>query len=88
MWSIGQAALGRPAAERTHHGIEHEVEVLAHVVGHKAKHEVVILLEQPILASIPAVRHGVREVVGAVELDRNTRIGGEHVDLELALAIK
>ena len=64
-----------PAAERTQHRIEHEVEVLADVLCQKAQHEVVVLLEELVLAPIPAVRHGVREVLGAVQLDSDARIG-------------
>ena len=76
------------AAERTQHGIEHQVEILADVLCQKAKDEVVVLLEELVLAPIPAVRHGVCEVLRAIQFDRDARIGAEQVDLELALAIK
>jgi len=62
-----------PAAERTQHGVEHQVEFLPDVFCQKAKNEVVVLLKELVLASIPAVRHGVREVLGTVQFDRDAR---------------
>ena len=44
--------------------------------------EVVVLLQELVLASIAAVRHRVRQVLGAVQFDRDARVGAEQIDLQ------
>jgi hypothetical protein len=71
------AALLPTAAEYPQDGIEHSIELLAHVLGEKAQDEVAVLLQELILAPVPAIRVRIREMLGAVELNDQPRIREE-----------
>ena len=79
---------GCQAAERTQDSIEHHVEFPPHVFRQNTKDEVVVLLKELVLASVPSVRCSVREMLGAVQFDRDARIGAEQIDLQPTLAIE
>lgn len=64
-------------AERTQDSIEHQVEFPPHVFRQKTKDEVVVLLKELVLASVPPVHCSVREMLGAIKFNRDTRIGAE-----------
>ena len=84
----GGSGRGCPAAERTQDSIEHQVEFPPHVFRQNTKDEVVALLKELVLASVPSVRCSVREMLGAVQFDRDARIGAEQVDLQPTLAVE
>jgi hypothetical protein len=80
--------LWQPAAERPQDSIEHQVEFPPHVFRQNPKDEVVVLLKELVLASVPSVSCSVREMLGAVQLDRDARIGAEQIDLQPTLAVE
>jgi hypothetical protein len=61
-------------AQRPQNPIEHRVEFLSQVLGEIAQDEIAVLLQQLILASIAAVRDGVREMLTAIDFDDEARI--------------
>src|SRR5947208_141302 len=61
-------------AQRPQNPIEHRVEFLSQVLGKIAQDEIAVLLQQLILASIAAVRDGVREMLTAIDFDDDARI--------------
>jgi hypothetical protein len=50
--------------------IQHPVEMFADILGEEAQHEVAVLLEQLILATIPAVRIDAFQVLPTVQFDQ------------------
>ena len=85
-----QIGIHRPAGaiHRAHDGVEHPIECFANVLGEKAKHPIAIHLQQLILVPVMAVRFGVRETLGAVQFDRQTRIGAEQGNFDAAGGIE
>src|SRR5215207_10063799 len=53
--------------------IEHSIQVLAYVLGKKAQQEVAVLLQQLVLPPIASIRDRIREMLSAIEFDRQTR---------------
>src|SRR5712672_1857574 len=58
--------------ERPQDCIEHHVQFPADVFSKEAQYQVSALLQQLILASVAAVRDGIREMLPAVQLHRHT----------------
>jgi hypothetical protein len=50
--------------------IQHQVEMFAHILREEAQHEVAVLLEQLILATIAAVRIDAFQVLPTVQFDQ------------------
>ena len=76
------------ATHRAHDGVEHPIECFANVLGEKAKHPIAIHLQQLIVVPVMAVRFGVRETLGAVQFDRQTRIRAEQGNFDAAGGIE
>jgi hypothetical protein len=68
--------------------IEHSVQVLAYVLGKQAQHEVAVLLQQLVLPPVATIRDRVREVLSAIEFDRQTRVSAQQVDFECSEAVE
>ena len=68
--------------------IEHGIQFLAYVLGKKAQHEVAVLLQQLVLPSVATVRDRIREVLSAIEFDRQTRVSAQQVDFECSEAVE
>jgi hypothetical protein len=64
--------------------VEYQVEMFAHILGEEAQDEIAVLLEQLIPATIPAVRIDAFQVLPAVQLDRDTRIAAQQINLHPA----
>jgi hypothetical protein len=79
-----RASKALTAAECAQSRAWHLIEILSNVLGLKAQHETAILLQQLILACIPAIRLGVREVLRPIQLYGDSCIGTEQVDPERA----
>ena len=69
-------------------GVEHRVEMLAHVFGQEPQDEVAVLLQQAVLAAIAAVGLGIGQVLPAVEFDGDARLGAQQIDFHLPPAVK
>jgi hypothetical protein len=74
--------------ERSHDGVEHEVQLLTHIFRKEAQYQVAVLLKQLILATVAAVGDRIREMLGAVQLHRHTRIGAQQIDFKLSETIE
>ena len=61
--------------QRTQNRVEHLVELLSSILGKESQHEAAVLLQWPILASVPAIRFRIREVLRTVQFDRDTCLG-------------
>jgi hypothetical protein len=68
--------------------IEHSIQVLAYLLGKKAQHEVAVLLQQLVLPPIATVRDRIREVLSAIEFDRQTSVSAQQVDFERSQAVE
>ena len=71
-----------PPAHCPQDRVEHHVEFLADVFGEEAQHEISVLLKQLIFAPIAAIGDWIGEMLGAVELHRDTRVGAQQVDFQ------
>ena len=65
------------AIEHSQDGIQYPIELLAHVRGEKAQDEVAILLQELVLAPVPPIRLGVRQMLAAIELNDQTAPPGK-----------
>ena len=70
-----------------HDRIEHGIQFLAYVLGKKAQHEVAVLLQQLVLASIATIDDRIREVLSAVEFDGYAGVGAQQVDFKCSEAV-
>src|SRR6266566_8372317 len=61
------------AEQRPLDRVQHHVEILAHIFGKKAQHEIAVLLEQLILAAVSAIRIGTFQMLRAIQFDYNAR---------------
>ena len=69
-------------------GVEDGVQLAADVFGKKPEDEVAVLLEQPVLATVPSIGGGIRQVLRAIQFEGEARVGTEEVDLERPGAIE
>jgi hypothetical protein len=60
--------------------VQHEIEILAHIFGEKAQHEIAVLLEQLVLTAISPVGIGTFQVLRAIQFDHDARISAQQVD--------
>ena len=74
--------------ENTQDRIQHRVQILRDILGEEAQNNIAILLQQPILAPVAAVRNRIAEVLRTVEFDRHTRLVAQEIDLHAAECIK
>jgi hypothetical protein len=73
---------GSTASERPQDRIQHQVQFLSRVLRKKAQYEVAVLLEQLILAPVTAVGDRIREMLGTIQLHRDTGIRAQKVDFQ------
>ena len=52
------------------------------------EHEIAVLLEYPVLASVTPVRDRIREMLGTIDLNDDSRISAEEIDFHSAEAIE
>ena len=55
--------------KRSQDGVQNRIKALAKIFGKETQHEISMLLKQRVLASVPSIRFGVREMLSAVQLD-------------------
>jgi len=63
--------------QRPENPVEHRVESLRDVLGENTQHEIAVLLEKLVFASIATVGNRIREMLGAVDLNDHARIGAQ-----------
>ncbi len=80
--SIGRRNRRSAVTERSYDGVEHHIQLLAHVFGKEAQHQIAVLLQQLVLTPVSAVRDGIREMLCTVQLHRHTRIGTQEIDFQ------
>jgi hypothetical protein len=71
--NANKSSLLAAGRQRSQDRIEYQVEMFAHILGEEAQDEVAVLLEQLILATIPAVRIDAFQVLPTVQFDRDTQ---------------
>ena len=62
--------------------IQHHVEIFAYILGEETQHEIAILLEQLVLATISAIGIGAFQVLRTIQLDGDACIGAQQVDFQ------
>ena len=79
------------ARERSQNGALHPVQLLAHVLGKKAQHEVAVFLQQQVLAAVAAVGGWIGKMLVAIDFhgDAGVRsVVAQKIDFHLSLAIE
>ncbi len=64
------------------------VEFLADVFCKEPQDEVAVLLQQLVLAAVATVRNGIRQVLRAIQLHGDARVGTQEIDLQRARAVE
>ena len=64
-----------PSGECPQDIVEHRVQFLAHILGEEAQDQVPTLLQQAILPPVASIRHGIREVLRAIQFDGHACVG-------------
>src|SRR6266568_2065604 len=77
---MSQSLLFLTAEQRSLDRVQHHVEVLAHIFGEEAQHEVAVLLEQLILTAVSTIGIGTFQVLRAIQFDHHTRMSTQQVD--------
>jgi hypothetical protein len=85
---VGLLKRGTSLAERPLNRIEDGVESLDHVRCEEAEYEIAVLLQELVLAPVPAISIGIGEVLRAVQLHSNTALGTEEIDLHLTASVE
>jgi predicted RNA binding protein YcfA (HicA-like mRNA interferase family) len=86
--SIGDCRPRRSASERPQDGVEHEVEGRASVIRQEPPDEVAALLQQLVFAAVAPAHDGVPEMLGAIQLDRDTRIRAQRINLQASSPVE
>ena len=69
-------------ADCSQYAVEHDVQFLAHVFGKEPQHQIAVLLQHLILAPIASIRDRIGEVLSAIQLHCNPRIGAEQIHFQ------
>lgn len=88
---LSAARRAAPTSQRSESGIEHPVQIPAHVLRKKAQHEVPVFLQQQVLAAVSAIGDRIGEMLVAVEFHGDAGIGGlvaQQIDLQLPEAVE
>ena len=75
-------------ADCSQYAVEDDVEFLANVLGEEPQHQVAVLLQHVILATIASVGDRIGEVLRAIELHCDARIGAEQINFQSSETIE
>ena len=84
----GDRRLSVAMVQCPHDGVEHRVQLLAHVLGQKPQNEIAVLLQQLVLASIAPVGDRIGEMLRAIQLHGDTRLSAQEIDFQRPEAIE
>ena len=75
-------------ADCTQYAVEDEVELLANVLGEEPQHQVAVLLQHLILAAVASIGNRIGEVLSAIQLHCDPRIGAKQVDFQSSQTVE
>jgi hypothetical protein len=88
LYGLGRRKRGSLMTECPQDRLEHHVQFPAHIFRKEAQHQVAVLLQQLVLASVATVRDRIREMLRAVQLHRHTGISTQEIHFQLSKTIE
>jgi hypothetical protein len=74
--------------QRGRYGVQDQVEVLSNIFRQEPQHHVTVPLEKRILPTVSAVSICIRQVLGAIQLNRKPFLRGKKINFHFAAFIK